>query len=163
MNQAELKEQLHYDPCTGIFTRLRTFRSVKAGDIAGHADHKTRYGYIRISVCGASYQAHRLAFLYMWGYIPEEEIDHIDHNTGNNMWTNLRIVSHKENGKNQKKYTSNTSGITGVRQRENGKWRARIYFESKHIQLGDYINKEDAVSARKDAEIKYKFHRKHGV
>lgn len=163
MTQDELKQKLHYDPKTGIFTHLKTHRTVKAGDIAGHSD-KSKNGYIKISIGNGKYLlAHRLAFLYMWGYIPEGEVDHIDHNTTNNSWNNLRIVSHHENGKNQKQYITNSSGITGIRQRKSGKWRARIYHKGKHIDLGTYIDKNDAINARKQAEILYKFHNNHGT
>jgi hypothetical protein len=162
MTQDELKAKLHYNPQTGIFTHLKTHRSVKTGDIAGHAD-KSRNGYIKICINKNKYMyAHRLAFLYMWGYIPNDEVDHIDHNPGNNSWNNLRIVNHKENGKNQKQYISNTSGITGVRQRSNGSWRARIYHQGAHIDLGTYTNKEDAINARVLAEINLNFHKNHG-
>ena len=119
-------QKLHYNPHTGIFTHLLTHRNIKAGDIAGSSD-PTRNTAIRLSVGGGKYiDAHRLAFLYMWGYIPNGEIDHIDHDPTNNTWTNLRVVDHPENGKNQKKYKNNSSGVTGVRQRSSGRWRARI-------------------------------------
>jgi hypothetical protein len=162
MTQDELKEQLHYSPNTGMFTRLKTFRAVKKGDIAGCLD-PTRHGYIRIGVCGKYKDAHRLAFLYMWGYIPEEEIDHINHITSDNRWKNLRVVSHHTNGKNQRKYTSNSSGVTGVRLRSSGKWRARIYHKGSHIDLGTFSTFEAACSARKQAEEFYKFHENHGL
>lgn len=162
MTQDELKEKLHYNPVTGIFTHLKTHRTIKRGDIAGCAD-KSRHGYIKISIGNKKYlSAHRLAFLYMWGYIPEGEVDHIDHITTNNAWNNLRIVNHNENGKNQRKYSSNTSGTTGVRLRSNGKWRARIYHAGKHIDLGTFDTEKAAVATRKEAEITYKFHKNHG-
>lgn len=162
MNQTQLKEELHYCPETGIFTRLKSWGTVKKGDIAGHTDTKFRYGYVRIGLKGKYYQAHRLAFLYMWGYMPKGEVDHIDHNTSNNTWINLRIVTHSENGKNQKKYKSNTSSVTGVAQRSSGKWRARIYHKGKHVHLGTWDTFKLACTARTNAEIKLGFHKEHG-
>lgn len=162
ITQEELKKQYYYCPTTGNFYHQRTHRKIKEGDIAG-SSHSSWGNYIRISLGkGQCKLAHRLAYLYMWGYIPQSEIDHIDHNPRNNAWNNLRIVDHPTNGKNQKKYINNSSGVTGVRQRNNSKWRARIYHAGKHIDLGTYITFDEAVSARKQAEIAYNFHRNHG-
>lgn len=163
LTQDKLKEELYYDPNTGNFYRLKTFKNTKKGQIAGYTDHKYRYGYVKISVLGKYYQAHRLAFLYMLGKLPPKhiEVDHIDHNTSNNVWNNLRLVNHKDNGKNQKKYSCNTSGITGITIRNN-KYRVRIYVDGKHISIGTYLTIEDAIKNRKIAEYTYNFHNNHG-
>lgn len=163
LTQSELKEELYYDPNTGHFYRNKTFKNVKKGEIAGNIDLKYRYGYVRVSVKGKPYQAHRLAFLYMLGNLPDlnTEVDHIDHNPSNNTWNNLRLVCHKENGKNQKKYKCNSSGITGITLRNN-KFRVRIYVEGIHINVGTYLTIDDAIKHRKLAEIKYNFHNNHG-
>lgn len=162
MTQNELMEKLSYDPATGIFTHLKTHRNIKVGDIAGCVD-KSGNGYIKISIGNGKYaKAHRLAFLYMWGYIPTGEVDHIDHNPVNNKWENLRIVTHQTNGKNQKRYSNSSTGITGIRQRKNGKWRARICHKGIQIDLGTYSNIDDAIQARKTAESYYNFHENHG-
>lgn len=59
LTQSELKRQLHYDPDTGIFTRLiSNCNSVKVGEIAGRANP---YGYVIITVNNEGYRAHRLA------------------------------------------------------------------------------------------------------
>lgn len=69
MTQNELIQELHYDPVNGTFTRLKSNRAVKAGEIAGAiitlAHHSKQY--VRISVFGKYFYAHRLAFLYMLG------------------------------------------------------------------------------------------------
>lgn len=46
----------------------------------------------------------------------------------------------------------NTSGVKGVYQTKNGKWRAMISFQLKQYSLGTYEKKEDAIAARKEAE-----------
>ena len=75
-----LREVLHYNPETGVFTRLKTEKNWRSGDIAGGF----RAGYIQIRVDGAKYSAHRLAWLYAYGVNPIDEIDHIDGNKSNN-------------------------------------------------------------------------------
>ena len=159
----ELQERLSYCPITGHFIHRLTHRNVKKGNKAGHKDD-SRGGYIRIHIGNSQYTgAHRLAYVFMTGAWPVHEIDHIDHNPTNNAWSNLRIVTHAVNGKNQKKYISNTSGVTGIHLRSNGKYRARIYHAGKHISLGTFEHFNDAVVARKQADIKYNFHPNHGA
>ena len=48
---------------------------------------------------------------------------------------------------------NNTSGVPGVEWRScKGMWRASICFMGKRYYLGNYVNREDAVKARKLAE-----------
>lgn len=56
--------------------------------------------------------------------------------------------------KSDKLSKSNKSGIRGVYQKKNGKWCAQIMFKRKCYNLGTFVNKEDAIKARKDAEEK---------
>ena len=68
LTQAELKRQLHYNPETGIFTRLvSTARRIKVGDVAGF---NSGQGYLQICVNYTTYPAHRLAWLYCHGSMP---------------------------------------------------------------------------------------------
>ena len=83
ITQKSLKEILCYDPGTGIFTWLITVSNVKIGDMAGCL-HPS--GYWLIKVNRRRYQAHRLAFLYMTGKFPANEVDHINHVCGDNRW-----------------------------------------------------------------------------
>ena len=112
LTQKRLKELLHYDPSTGIFTWLVALsKKVKIGDIAGHIDSK---GYRHIGVDCDVYRASRLAWLYMEGYFPEHEVDHEDRVRHNDRWKNLRHLTHSCNLKNRGVNSNNTSGITGV-------------------------------------------------
>lgn len=87
------------------------------------------------------------------GYIA----DHINtHMKTDNRKNNLRIASQMENVRNRKKQKNNTSGRTGVSlDKKNNKWVAFIGHHHKHINLGHFINFEDAVKAREEAEDKY--------
>jgi hypothetical protein len=121
-------------------------------------------GYRRISIHGKRYYAHRLAFLYMNGSLPESDTDHINHCRDDNRWDNLRRVTREENLKNQTIRTDNTSGVVGVRWfKRDGNWQARINHKGKEIHLGYFTEKGVAIQARLAAEIKYGFHPNHGA
>lgn len=83
-----------------------------------------------------------------------EVVDHINGDVLDNRRENLRICSIKENTRNHKIYSTNTSGFTGV-YKEGNKWRARIRVDNRMLSLGVFVNIEDAVKARKEAEEKY--------
>lgn len=161
ITQERLKELFHYDPEMGVFTRLvRTAYSVRVGDIAGYLN---AHGYIIIRIEGKGHRAHRLAFLYMTGCLPEHQTDHINGIRDDNRWVNLRPVTHQENQKNRKKQSTNTSGVTGVYWHIYAKkWIARIKVNGKYKHLGGFNDLDEAVKARKVAEKKYNFHPNHG-
>lgn len=93
---------------------------VNAGRDAGYLSVQ---GYWTVKVNSKAYKVHRILWEMFYGKIPSKmQIDHIDGNRTNNDLTNLRLVTHKVNGRNQKRRTTNTSGVTGVniRQLKNG-------------------------------------------
>lgn len=83
-------------------------------------------------------------------------VDHIYHKKYDNRRSQLRRANDLLNARNRVTPSNNTSGIKGVswRKREQ-KWRAYITVNHKRIELGDFINKEDAIATRKKAEEKY--------
>jgi len=89
------------------------------------------------------------------------EVDHINRDRTDNSISNLRKVTHAENLRNRGLLSTNTSGYPGVyycnRKNRKKRWRAGIRFEGKSIYLGIYATLEEAVSARKEAEVKYGF------
>jgi hypothetical protein len=95
LTQERLKELLHYDPETGIFTNL-TQRGghAKKGAVAGT---KNSIGYVCIRIDYDQYRAHRLAWLYVYGEFPEKFIDHMNEIRDDNRIINLRLATHQEN------------------------------------------------------------------
>jgi hypothetical protein len=82
--------------------------------------------------------------------------DHIDRNPLNNRRNNLRFATLQDNNRNRNVFKNNTSGIMGVNWDKNkSKWRSRIYFDKKRLELGFFANKEEAIYARIRAEKEY--------
>ncbi len=158
MTQIELKKMFHYEPTTGVFTRLvkSTNGKFKAGSVAGAT---TAYGYLAIKIDYKQYRCHALAALYMTGSLPtypQEEVDHINGITSDNRWSNLRVGDKSMNQRNRRIRHDNTSGATGVQwNKYKSKWEASIRNSGKRIYLGTFIELDDAIQTRKDAEIKY--------
>lgn len=184
LTQEILKELLHYNPLTGIFTwrerdskwfahckdqegYCKTWNTKYSNTIAGCKAKKRNvyYNNIGITLLGErkKCKGHRLAFLYMTGKLPKRQIDHIDHNGMNNKWDNLREVTNQENQKNSTMQSNNSSGFTGVHWDGNrNKWKVEIKMKGKTIYGGRFTNKEDAIERRKEMNIEYGFHENYG-
>jgi len=143
-----LRLVLHYNPETGVFTRLVPASNAAAGEVAGSEDED---GYIVIGVQGAQHRAHRLAFLYMTGEWPAQQVDHRNLDKGDNRWTNLRFATPSQNNQNAPVKSNNTSSCKGVSWYVAGKkWRARIVLNKREISLG-YFDDFDAAKAAYEA------------
>jgi len=115
ITQEKLKEVLHYNPNTGLFKWRIGFRNqINAGDIAGTKMGKKGNYYISIGIEGKYYLAHRLAWLYMTGSFPSNEIDHKLGNGLDNKWEGIRASTRSQNCENRKLFKNSTTGITGV-------------------------------------------------
>lgn len=148
-----LHEVLNYDPKTGIFRRRFGSRGAKKNSIAGSIGTD---GYITIMIDYKWHKASRLAFLYMEGYMPEFDIDHINRIRSDNKWFNLRHVSRSCNNRNKCISKNNTSGVTGVSfNKKSNKWRSYIKISKKDFNLGLYNTILEAAKARWEAEKKY--------
>jgi len=144
ITQERLKELLHYDPETGIFTWLIKPKSSrrKIGDEAGNYGMD---GYINITVNSKSHPAHRLAWLYVYGEHPKQLIDHIDGDTHNNKISNLREASHYQNRLNSKTSINNKCGLKGVSfKKSRNKWIAQCSYNKKQYILGLFDTAEEA-------------------
>lgn len=149
ITQEELKNELLYDECTGVFTRNKKTRGKKSnvGNVAGCLD---KDGYIRIKVLGKPYQAHRLAWLYIYGSFPEKYIDHINGQRNDNRISNLRDVDMATNIQNLKKSMSSnkTSGFLGVCfDKRRCLFTAQIQNRGKKIVIGYYQTAQEAHQA----------------
>lgn len=155
ITQNLLKEFLHYDFETGIFNwKTKPSKKTCIGDIVGRINK----GYIEIKICGRRYFAHRLAWLYVYGNLPKNKIDHIDHDPLNNRIDNLRDVTNAENIQNQIRCQKNnkSSGLLGVSwHKRERKYRAQIRVFGKNKYLGVFDTAEEAHNAYIDAKRIY--------
>lgn len=143
---------LTYDPTTGIFKWLtppRKARRVKPGDLAGTVN---RYGYVVITVGGVKHRAHRLAWLFVTGSWPTEQIDHINGVRADNRFVNLRDVGHEINVHNRRRANRNSNtGVLGVTPYK-GKFAANIYVAGRHKRLGRFATVDAAYAAYRTAK-----------
>jgi hypothetical protein len=150
-----LRQVASYDPKTGRFTWLQARRKCSPGAEAGNVE-KNRYVRIKIDYC--LYYAHRLAWLYMTGAWPENQIDHKNNNKSDNRWENLREATQKQNSQN---WPAKLTGRIGVSMhKRSGLWRARIRIDGVEHSLGYFKTVEAAASAREAAETRLCTHAK---
>jgi len=83
-------------------------------------------------------------------------IDHINRKPFDNKKINLRMCSQHENSMNCSLSKNNTTGYNGVSYIEKlNKYRAYIMLNRKQIHLGLFSDINDAIEARKEADIIY--------
>ncbi len=138
ITQERLKSKLLYDESTGVFRwKDRAASHVPPGSIAGT---KTDKGYVSITLDGNRHRAHRLAWLYVYGVLPEWELDHEDRNRANNAILNLRPSSRPEQMRNVAKVASGAVSV-------NGRWVAKIRHMGERIYLGCFGTRIEAETA----------------
>lgn len=120
--------------------------------VTKHSWISTKAGYF---VCTYKQQNMRLHRLIMNCEDSQQVVDHINGDPSDNRKQNLRVTTQKNNSRNIKTQSNNTTGVTGVGLLPNGKYRARIMVYGKEIRIGTFKTKQEATLARKKAEIKY--------
>lgn len=134
-----IREVLSYNPETGEFHWRVTLSARRiAGSLAGEVKDS---GYRLIGVDGARYRAHRLAFVYMNGEWPADQVDHVNCNRSDNRWVNLRAATNQQNGANRGANRNNKSGYKGVSWNcQRGKWAAKITLRGRQKHLGFFTD-----------------------
>lgn len=148
ITQKELRDVVHYDSETGIFTRIKSPRTDRVGKVIG-TKHPEGYLYARIN--GEMVGLHRMAWLYVYGREPIDRIDHINGDPSDNRISNLRECSHSQNMQNLRAAKNiNKSGLLGVSRAKNctiNPWLAQIQVNMKKIYLGCFPTPEEAHAA----------------
>lgn len=164
LTQARLKELFTYEPETGKFKSNRQTNLANIGDEIGY--YSNDVPYLRVDINYKTYLSHRLAFLYMNNINPSELVDHIDRNTLNNKWGNLRLASKSENNRNRKVLSSSITGIKGLSFKD-GKWpryQAHVTIGKRRMSKSINLRNRDEEEVKKEliAWIKETRERLHG-
>ena len=133
---------------TGQLVWMASHGNARKGDIAGCINGN---GYRQLRFEGKIYLAHRVAYFLEHGHCPSC-LDHIDGNRLNNRPSNLREADGYQNGRNKGLAKNNTSGVKGVAGYK-GRWKASIKVKGETFFLGYHDTKEEAIAARKQAEL----------
>ena len=150
-----LRTVLDYYPRTGLFFwrwregLIGSTNARYAGRVAGQPDAA---GYIRIDINSRHYLAHRLAWFYVRGCWPSDQLDHINENKSDNRIANLRESNHGPNNVRSKPMKNNQSGVVGIYRTKNGaRWVAHVGYERGKLYLGTFATIEEAKAARDKA------------
>lgn len=165
LTQDSLKEVINYNENTGVLTWMkRSGMASKVGDECGHLFTAVNgKSYRRVSIFGKSYLSHHLAWLYMTGNMPLNQIDHINGNGIDNRFINLRDVSPRENSKNKRRYYTNKTGVSGVSWSSGKKkYRVEISVDGVTYSKNNIDHIFEAACVRKSYELQYCFHKNHG-
>lgn len=169
LTQEILKELVSYDKDSGILIWrhrgrhlfgsdrcMKAWNTRLAGNIIRNLD---KYGYLRVSLYGKTWMAHRLIWFHVHGELPSDEIDHINGIRDDNRISNLRVASRSENMRNKAISKRNKLGVQNVwLNKKSRKWQVYINCE----YLGSFKDKFEAICVRKSAENKYEYHENHG-
>jgi hypothetical protein len=136
------------------------FNSRQANKEAASLD---RHGYLKLTIKGKAFFAHRVIWALAYGEWPSMALDHINGDKSDNRLDNLRLASVIENGRNQSLSAVSTSGVTGVcRDRKPGQWQAYIRSGGRKIHLGTFTSIDEAREARQLASNDFGYHPNHG-
>ncbi|TGN41348.1 HNH endonuclease [Marinobacter confluentis] len=170
-----LNEALDYDPLTGkliwSYNRPRNhfkddgrfyfYLNHHAGNEAGsvRAEKKGNSTYKRhvVNLGGKQFSVSRIIWYWVTGSWPAHQIDHINGNSLDHRWSNLRDVTPRLNSNNLKRYRTNSSGVCGVHRMTDGRYRAQASIKQPcgkfgKKNLGTFKDRFDAVCARKSWE-----------
>lgn len=151
----KMKSLFDYNPETGELLWRDKRGPVNAGDVAGWS-YEGRGDEVRwyVETGGKSYLRSRIVWAIMTGTDPGDMcVDHINGDTTDDRFANLRLATLKQNNHNSSEKKNNKAGLKGVFWDEDaGMWGAAIRANDKAIKLGVFKDKEAAYAVRLFAE-----------
>ena len=109
LTHKELLKEVEYNPKTGLMVWKRNRHGVRKGTVVRSI---TSNNYRSVYILGEKYLVHKLIWFYITGEYPDHIVDHIDRNSLNNKWDNLRKSDKINNARNTNLYKTNTSGVS---------------------------------------------------
>ena len=111
-------------------------------------------GYLRVQTwingVRAAFKTHHVVWFFEYGEWPTSCMDHIDGTKNNNHYTNLRLVTSRENSNAYRMSAKSSSPYQGVSKntgRETFYTRIRVGEDSKQIYLGSFSCELEAARA----------------
>lgn len=157
LDVAYLHELYECDPETGRLFHKSGRSGVRGGSPAGW---RHWHNGIMVTINGSNYKAS----IVIWAMVngrwpagpPTEIIEHSDRDQFNNKISNLRLATVSQNQMNKNLRKDNQTNHTGVHY-SSREWRYKAYIKVnyKRIHLGTFMTLEEAVKARREAELKY--------
>jgi len=118
-----------YNPKTGLL-----FSRVLGRNLKGRT---SKEGYLHIQIHKKEYSIHRVVWKIVHGADPTGEIDHKNGVRNDNRLCNLRDVSTRRNGQNQKCHREGHMSGTVLRKPTNT-WESRIKYKGVKYNLGNF-------------------------
>lgn len=148
------REVIAYDPTTGEMWWKK--RIGPMNPVGSNVGSKCIRGYREVSIFGKKFRLHRIAWIYVYGDWPAQQIDHINGVRDDNRIANLRDVDSSTNNQNKiGPHRESKSGVRGVRSRGD-RWLADIQTRGVRKFLGSFATLEQA--SRAYAEAKREMH-----
>lgn len=143
-SQERLMRFVYYDAATGLFTWKARGRCRYSGKYAGDR-HPS--GYLTLTIEKTTYRAHKLAWFYVYGKMPEL-LDHINGNPSDNRIANLRECTPAQNAQNRRKNCSKAIASKGVfYEHRTGRWEAKIMAFGTKRHLGTFATEAEGAEA----------------
>ena len=140
LTQKRLREVLHYDPATGIFTWTKGKRR---GKVAGTTHDKR--GFLKVAIDNERHQLHRLAWLWMTGLHTPWSIEHVNGDHSDNRWGNLRLGAKVQKTAHRASWPEPTAypGVARIGDR----FDALVETTRETLNLGSFETAEEARDA----------------
>jgi len=162
-----VRKLLRYEPETGRLFWHHRARSLFPSD-RGYAAWNAAFagkqaftstdpdGYRQGSILARKMRAHRVVWCHYYGAWPTHQIDHLNGDRSDNRIVNLRDVPNVINARNMKpRIQGRYPGV--VRSRKGDKWHVTITIDYKTKFIGAFNRREDAIAARRAAELRAGF------
>lgn len=147
-----------YDPSTGKLWHARNKGlATKAGDVV--TTRPAKNGHLYTSASGKKLLQHTIVYMLMTGKMPTGVIHHKNGDKTNLKWSNLEHITRSKLARKytRRSYLSSTDHRGVYYKKDRKKYIARISIGGFNRSLGSFENLDDAIKARKEAELKYDY------